>query len=105
MLSSIAERSGFSEESSEEFHTKVRELNTDLTGLKQSWEEERKKLMGDNAVLQDAATRLNAEMREAKDELRKYAHAERANERARADIQSVSESCFFVAYRWINGSI
>ena len=53
-------------------------------------EDERRKLLGENAVLQDAATRLNAEVRDTKDELRKYASAERAGDRARAGVEGVS---------------
>ena len=75
---------------SEALRTELKEVNTQLDSMKKSWEEERRKLLGENAVLQDAATRLNAEVRDAKDELRKYAHAERAGERARASIESVS---------------
>ena len=75
---------------SEVLRAELREVNAQLDNMKHTWETERNKLLGENAVLQDAATRLNAEVRDAKDELRKYASAERAGERARADIQSVS---------------
>ena len=75
---------------SEVLRAELREVNAQLDNMKHTWETERNKLLGENAVLQDAATRLNAEVRDAKDELRKYASAERAGERARAGIQSVS---------------
>ena len=74
---------------SEALRSELREVNMQLDTMKCSWEDERKKLLGENAVLQDAATRLNAEVRDAKDELRKYANAERAGERARVGVQSV----------------
>ena len=75
---------------SEVLRAELREVNAQLDNMKHTRETERNKLLGENAVLQDAATRLNAEVRDAKDELRKYASAERAGERARAGIQSVS---------------
>ena len=86
----------------EELRTELREFNTQLDGMKLSWEDERKRLLGENAVLQDATKRLNTEMREAKDELRKYASAERAGEKARAGVQSVSDSCLCIAHGKLN---
>ena len=74
----------------EALRAELREVNSQLDSMKTAWEDERRKLLGENAVLQDAATRLNAEDRDAKDELRKYASAERAGERARASVESVS---------------
>ncbi|CDO73312.1 hypothetical protein BN946_scf185008.g74 [Trametes cinnabarina] len=71
----------------EALRSELEELNTQLESMKRAWDEERKKLLGENAVLQDAATRLNVEVRHAKDEIRKYADAERLGEKARAGIQ------------------
>ncbi|KAH9940729.1 uncharacterized protein BXZ73DRAFT_42510 [Epithele typhae] len=73
--------------SSETLRSELKEVNTHLDTMKRSWEEERKRLLGEKAVLQDAATRLNAEIRDAKSELRKHATAERASDRARASAQ------------------
>ena len=96
MYSSILEAStmsmSFAEaptRSSETLRSELREVNAQLDDMKHSWEAERRKLLGENAVLQDVATRFNAEVRDAKDELRKYASSERAGERARAGIQDV----------------
>ncbi|KAI0694558.1 hypothetical protein C8T65DRAFT_666568 [Cerioporus squamosus] len=72
---------------SEALRSELKEVNAQLDSMKRVWEDERRKLLGENAVLQDAATRLNAEVRDVKDELRKYASAERAGERARAGIE------------------
>ncbi len=72
---------------SEALRAELQEVNAQLDTMRRSWEDERRQLLGDNAVLQDAATRLNAQVRDVKDELRK---AERAGERARAGIEGVS---------------
>ncbi|KAI1790299.1 hypothetical protein LXA43DRAFT_1149321, partial [Ganoderma leucocontextum] len=72
---------------SEALRSELHEVNGQLDDMRHAWEAERGKLLGENAVLHDAATRLNAEVRDAKDEIRKYASAERAGERARAGIQ------------------
>nr|VWP02273.1 Lid2 complex component lid2 [Ganoderma boninense] len=87
MSMSLAEPPTPPSRTSEALRSEIREVNAQLDDMKHTWEVERKKLLGENAVLQDAATRLNAEMRDAKDEIRKYASAERAGERARAGIQ------------------
>ncbi|KAI9064084.1 hypothetical protein FKP32DRAFT_1625808 [Trametes sanguinea] len=71
----------------EALRSELKEVNSQLEAMKKTWDEERKKLLGENAVLQDAATRLNVEVRNAKDEIRKYADAERLGEKARAGIQ------------------
>ena len=78
---------------SEALRSELKEVNEQLDAMKRSWEQERKKILGENAVLQDAATKLNADMRNAQDELRKYASAERASERTRASLQNVSRIC------------
>lgn len=75
---------------SEALRTELKEVNAQLNSMKKVWEEERRKLLGENAVLEDAAARLNAEVRDVKDELRKYADADRAGERARAGVEGVS---------------
>ena len=75
---------------SEALRAELQEVNVQLQIMRRGWEDERRQLMGDNAVLQDAAMKLNAEVRNVKDELRKYASAERAGERERAGIEGVS---------------
>lgn len=90
MSMSLAEPPTPPSRTSEALRSELREVNAQLDDMKHTWEVERKKLLGENAVLQDAATRLNAERRDAQDEIRKYASAERAGERARAGIQGVS---------------
>ncbi|KAI0664228.1 hypothetical protein C8Q70DRAFT_225129 [Cubamyces menziesii] len=72
----------------EALRSELREVNAQLESMKRAWEDEKRKLLGENAVLQDAATRLNVEVRNAKDEIRKFADAERLGEKARAGIQA-----------------
>ena len=50
--------------------------------MKKQWETEKKQLLGEKAVLQDAAKRLNLQIRTAKEEVK--------TERARSGSQSVS---------------
>lgn len=57
-----------------------------LDALKQQWTEEKQHLLGEKAVLQDAAKRLDAQIRNAKDEVK--------TERARAGSQGVSMLVF-----------
>ncbi|KAI0366979.1 hypothetical protein BV20DRAFT_951123 [Pilatotrama ljubarskyi] len=77
----------------EALRSELMEVNVQLESMKKAWEEEKKQLLGENAVLQDAATRLNVEVRNAKDEARKYADAERRGERARAgDLEKAKQT-------------
>ena len=62
--------------------TVVSQLDT----LKQQWTTEKQHLLGEKAVLKDAAKRLNAQIRNAKDEIQ--------NERAKAGSQGVSMFLF-----------
>jgi len=57
--------------------------------MKKQWEAEKKQLLGEKAVLQDAAKRLNLQIRSAKEEVK--------TERARAGSQGVSSPIFQVA--------
>ncbi|KAI0788909.1 hypothetical protein C8Q75DRAFT_879628 [Abortiporus biennis] len=73
---------------SEKLRSDLRAVNDHLASMKQQWETERRKLLGENAVLQDAAQRLNAEVRNAKSEIQRYADSERAGERSKAAVQN-----------------
>ncbi|KAJ3553173.1 hypothetical protein NM688_g3757 [Phlebia brevispora] len=72
---------------SEKLRADLEAVNSQLASMKKQWEQERRKLVGDNAVLQDATSRLNAEVRQAKNEIQRYVDSERASERAKAGIQ------------------
>ena len=82
---------------SEALRSEIREVKTKLDDMKHTWEVESKKLLGENDVLQDAATRLNKEVLDAKDEIRKYASAERAGELTRAIIQDFISRCTLIS--------
>ena len=49
--------------------------------MKKEWEEERRQLVGEKAVLQDAAKRLNVQVRIAKEEARKVVESGRSEEK------------------------
>ncbi|KAL6300868.1 hypothetical protein BKA93DRAFT_500905 [Sparassis latifolia] len=73
---------------SEALRASLQTVNAQLASMKKAWDQEKRKLLGEKAVLQDAAKRLNLEVREAKNEIQRFAETERAGEKARADIKS-----------------
>lgn len=64
--------------------------------MKQQWGEERRKLLGENATLKDATSRLNAEVRQAKNEVRRFGDTERT----KIGIQGVSSQIYFSLVIW-----
>lgn len=76
---------------SEKLKADLEAVNSQLSSMKKQWEQERRRLVGDNAALQDATTRLNVEVRQAKSEIQRYAETERAHEKAKAGMQGVSD--------------
>ncbi|KAH8103946.1 hypothetical protein BXZ70DRAFT_923662 [Cristinia sonorae] len=76
---------------SERLRTDLQAVNRKLTDMQRQWEDERQKLTGENAVLQDATKRLNAEVRNAKSELQRLAEIESAGERGRNAVESELE--------------
>ncbi|KAF7798727.1 hypothetical protein EIP86_009952 [Pleurotus ostreatoroseus] len=72
---------------SEKLRADLETVNTQLASMKKQWEEEKRQLIGDKAVLQDATTRLHAEVRQAKSEIQRYAESERASEKTKANMQ------------------
>ena len=61
-------------------------VNEELAELKKKWREEKKQLVNENAVLQDTANRLNAQVKE---EARRLAETERKGERKRLTVENV----------------
>ncbi|KAH9840947.1 uncharacterized protein C8Q71DRAFT_702230 [Rhodofomes roseus] len=55
--------------------------------MRQQWEDEKRQPLGENAVLQDAANRLDTQVRDTKRDLKKLADTGKAVEHARASIQ------------------
>src|ERR1700761_1086292 len=74
---------------SDALRANLRTVTTQLQETRQQWENEKRKLLGEKAVLQDAANRLNVEVREAKAEANKASEAHKADGRLRQDIQVV----------------
>ena len=72
--------------SSDKLRANLHAVNTQLATMKQRWESEKHKLLGENATLKDATKRLNAEVRQAKDDMKRYSETERG----KASMQAVS---------------
>ncbi|KAJ4474994.1 hypothetical protein J3R30DRAFT_633332 [Lentinula aciculospora] len=72
---------------SDALRANLRTVNSQLQETKKQWEDEKRKLLGEKAVLQDAASRLNAEAQDAKAEASKASEAQKVNGRIRQDIQ------------------
>lgn len=71
---------------SEALEDELRAVNRELGSMKKQWQDERRQLLGDNAVLKDAADRLNLQMRDARE---RAEHKERTHEKARAGVLDV----------------
>jgi len=89
MLSQDIE-TGLPGKSPEELKAELRNVNKELTVMRKQWQEEKRRLLGDKAALQDAASRLNTEMREAQ---RQAGNKERADKRVRAYFFFWLSSC------------
>ncbi|KAF9073179.1 hypothetical protein BDP27DRAFT_1319010 [Rhodocollybia butyracea] len=72
---------------SEALRTNLRTVNSQLQETRKQWEDEKRKLLGEKAALQNAANRLNAQVRDAKEEATKASEAQKASGRQRQDIQ------------------
>lgn len=70
----------------ERLRADLQAVNDQLAKIKRQWEDERRKLMGENASLKDATNRLNAEVRQAKSDMRRLADTERT----KVGVQDVS---------------
>ncbi|KAH7890884.1 hypothetical protein F5I97DRAFT_1839637 [Phlebopus sp. FC_14] len=66
-------------------------VNAQLDAMKKQWQDEKRQLLGEKAVLQDAANRMNMEIQNAKEEARKATAAERANRRSGPDTHGEVE--------------
>lgn len=58
--------------------------------MKEQWEREKSRLLGERAVLQDTAHKLNLQVRNAQDEARRSAENGKAAQKARVSVQAVS---------------
>ena len=63
----------------EALKAELRSVSKELALMKKGWQEEKRQLLGDKAILQDATHRLNAQVREAEE---RAADRERAGDKA-----------------------
>ncbi|KAJ6581666.1 hypothetical protein B0H19DRAFT_929437 [Mycena capillaripes] len=68
---------------SEALRADLHSVNSHLAKMKKQWEEEKQKLLGEKAVLQDAANRLNVKVHKAEEEVRMVAETKKAGEKLR----------------------
>ncbi|KAF9530371.1 hypothetical protein CPB83DRAFT_850794 [Crepidotus variabilis] len=73
---------------SEALKANLQSINAHLEELKNGWETEKKKLLGEKAVLEDAATRLNNQIKTSRAEAKKAVDGNRAVERAKTNVQT-----------------
>ncbi|KAG6811541.1 hypothetical protein H0H92_006894 [Tricholoma furcatifolium] len=72
---------------SEGLRAELKAVNSQLQTMKEEWNQERRALLGENAILQDATNRLNAQMKSAKEEMKKATETGRASEKAATNVQ------------------
>jgi hypothetical protein len=72
--------------SSESLKAELQAVNKELDSMKKQWREEKRQLLGDNAVLKDAANRLNHQIRDTKERAEK---TERRSEKTRNGVLGV----------------
>ena len=75
---------------SEALRADLQSVNAHLEALKREWAHERKVLLGEKAVLQDATNRLNAQMKTTKEEMRKVVESNRVAEKTAISVQEVN---------------
>jgi myosin protein heavy chain len=71
---------------SETLKDELRAVNRELGSMKNQWQEERRQLLGDNAVLKDAANRLNQQMQDVRE---RAEQKERKHDKARTGVLDV----------------
>lgn len=58
--------------------------------MKEQWEREKQQLLGEKAILQDAAHKLNLQVRSAQDEAKRSTESGKAAQKAKVSVQAVS---------------
>ncbi|KDR80779.1 hypothetical protein GALMADRAFT_241215 [Galerina marginata CBS 339.88] len=76
---------------SEALKANLQSVNQHLEELKKQWEAEKKKLVGEKAILEDAANRLNGQVKNTKEEAKRAAESTRAGEKTRANAENELE--------------
>ncbi|KAF7309931.1 PACT-coil-coil domain-containing protein [Mycena indigotica] len=69
----------------------LRSVNANLNNMKRQWEEEKERLLGEKAVLQDAANRLNVKVRSAEEEARQVTASKKTSDKLKAGIEGELE--------------
>ena len=74
--------------------------------MKEQWEREKKQLLGEKAILQDTAHKLNLQIRSAQDEAKRSAESGKVAQKARISVQAVSPivpvfRCVALFYLWL----
>lgn len=65
-------------------------MNQRLQEIKNQWEREKKQLLGEKAILQDTAQKLNLQARSAQDEAKRSSESSKAAQKAKVSVQTVS---------------
>ncbi|TFK53458.1 hypothetical protein OE88DRAFT_1676650 [Heliocybe sulcata] len=73
---------------SETLRANLQAVNGELEAMKAQWAEERKQLLGEKAVLQDAAKRLNLQVAEAQSQAKQVKQDHRSQERTKSSLQA-----------------
>jgi predicted RNase H-like nuclease (RuvC/YqgF family) len=76
---------------SEALRADLRSAISQLDHLKEKWKQQKQQLLGQNAALQDTAKKLDAEVRSARDEVKRAVERERTGLQKKAGIQGVSQ--------------
>ncbi|CAK5267761.1 unnamed protein product [Mycena citricolor] len=66
--------------------------NANLAKMKKHWEDERQKLLGEKAVLQDAANRMNGRVRSAEEETKKVVETKAVSDKLRNSAEAELEN-------------
>jgi predicted nucleic acid-binding Zn-ribbon protein len=81
---------------SEALRANLRAVNSQLEDMKKEWEDERQNLIGEKAVLQDAANRLNMQVRAAREEAKQATESGQVKEKLKAGMQGVRVNDMFI---------
>ncbi|KAJ8079575.1 hypothetical protein PM082_011162 [Marasmius tenuissimus] len=73
---------------SEALKANLQSVNAQLADLKNQWDKERRQLEGEKVVLQDAANRLNKQVRETRDEFNKASELQKVDSNLRQDLRT-----------------
>ncbi|KAJ7224111.1 hypothetical protein GGX14DRAFT_548737 [Mycena pura] len=76
---------------SEALRADLRSVNSHLAKIKKQWDDEKRKLLGEKAVLQDAANRLNSKVQTAEEKVRQVAESEKETHKLRVGVEGELE--------------